>query len=195
MTRMSTSQANNLNSVQFSRSFSVSHSLFPVPVNVVSSAHVLPASSRPQGLPAQTSLSSMCLVANTFQYLVPPSRATTIDAQKLWREICFHPNQVKVDYVISGLTNGFCLGFHPSVVSLQSATHNMLSASLPPSVIDQYLLTELKKGCLAGPFLNSPIPNLHISHFGVIPKKHQPEKWQLILDLSSPLGCSVTMAF
>ena len=189
MTRLSTSPVHNVNSVQFSRSVSVSHSLFPVPVTVVaSSALVLPASSRPQGLPAQTPLSSTCLVANTFQDLVPPSRVTPTDAHKLWHELCFHSDQVKVDYVISGLTNGFRLGFDPSAVSLQSAAHNMPSASLQPSVIDQYLLTEHKKGCVAGPFVISLIPNLHVSHFGVIPKKHQPEKWRL---MSSLLGHSV----
>lgn len=93
--------------------------------------------------------------------------------------------------MISGLTNGFRLGFDPSAVSLQSAAHNMPSASLQPSVIDQYLLTECEKGRVAGPFLISPIPNLPASRFGVIPKKHQLGKWRLILDLSSPSGHSV----
>ena len=67
----------------------------------------------------------------------------------------------------------------------------MPSASLQPSVIDQYLLTECEKGRVAGPFLISPVPNFHVSGFGVIPKTHQPGKWRLILDLSSPLGHSV----
>ena len=195
MTRKPASPVNNVNSVQLCRSFSPSHTLFPVPVNVVvSSAHVSLASSRirPQGLPVQTPLSRTCLVASTFQQdLVLPSGVTPIDAQKLWRELCSHPDQVKVDYVITGLTSGFRLGFDPSAVSLQSAVHNVPSASLQPSVIDQYLLSELEKGRVAGPFLISPIPNLHVSRFGVIPKKHQPGKWRLTLDLSSPLGHSV----
>lgn len=45
--------------------------------------------------------------------------------------------------MISGVPIGFSLGFDPSAVSLNSATQNMLSASFHPSVIDQYLLTEL----------------------------------------------------
>lgn len=164
----------------YSRSVSVSRSLFPVPVTVVaSSALVSLTSSRPQGLPAQTPLSSTCVVANTFQDLVPPSRVNPTDAHKLC-ELFFYPDEVKVDYVISGLTNGFRLGFDPSAVSLQSAAHNMPSASFQPSVIDQYLRTEREKGRLAGPFLISPIPNLHVSRFGVILKKHQPGKWRLI---------------
>ena len=32
---------------------------------------------------------------------------------------------------------------------------------------------------------------VHTSPFGVIPKKHKPNKWRLILDLSSPEGFSV----
>ena len=123
--------------------------------------------------------------------MVLPSKVSPIDAQKLWRELCFYPDQAKVDYVITGLTSGFRLRFDPSAVSLQSAVQNMPSASLQPSVIDQYLLSELEKGRVAGPFLISPIPNLHISRFRVIPKKYQPGKWRLIFDLSSPVGHSV----
>ena len=35
------------------------------------------------------------------------------------------------------------------------------------------------------------IDGLHVSRFGVIPKKNQPGKWRLITDLSSPDGASV----
>ena len=50
---------------------------------------------------------------------------------------------------------------------------------------------ELAKGRVVGPFSSPPLPHLHISRFGVIPEKHQPGKWCLILDLSSPDGHSV----
>ena len=52
----------------------------------------------------------------------------------------------------------------------------MPSASLLPSVIDDYLHTELAKGCVAGPFSSLLLPHLHICCFGVIPQKHQPGK-------------------
>ena len=32
---------------------------------------------------------------------------------------------------------------------------------------------------------------VHVSPFGVIPKKNKPNKWGLILDLSAPAGASV----
>lgn len=62
----------------------------------------------------------------------------------------------------------------------------MPSVSLVPSVIDQYVQTKLEKGGVASPFSVSPVPNLHISQFGIIQKKYQSGKWQVILDLSSP---------
>ena len=110
---------------------------------------------------------------------------------KLRQEVLTHPDQSFVTYVLDGLQNGFRVGFNPASVSLKSATQNMPSASLQPSVIDDYLYTELVKGRVAGPFSSPPLPHLHISRFGVIPKKHQPGKWRLILDLSSPDGHSV----
>ena len=44
---------------------------------------------------------------------------------------------------------------------------------------------------MASPFPTPPLPSLHISRFGVIPKNNQPGKWRLILDLSSPEGHSL----
>ena len=67
----------------------------------------------------------------------------------------------------------------------------MPSTSLQPSVIDDFLHPKLAKGRVADPFSSPPLAHLHISSFGVIPKKHQPGKWRLILDLSSPGGHSV----
>lgn len=110
---MPTSSVNNETGVQLYHSFSPSDSLFPVPVNVVvCSVQVIPSSSWSQGAP----LSSMCLVVSTCQQkLVLLSRVTPIDAQKLRHELPFHPDQVKVDYGITGLTSVFHLGFDPSV--------------------------------------------------------------------------------
>ena len=92
--------------------------------------------------------------------------------------------------MISGLSNGFHLGFNPLAVPSKSASQNMPLASVHPSVIDQYLRTELEKCRVAGPFSIAPIPNLHISRFRIVTKKYQPGKWRLIPDFSSPVGYS-----
>ena len=86
-------------------------------------------------------------------------------------------------FVTSGIRDGFRIGFDPSLVSLKSASLNMRSSAEHPSVIDSYLQAEVSSGRLgdvAGPFPVPPLPSLHISRFGVIPKNNQPEKWCLI---------------
>ena len=171
-------------SVQFS------NVVFSVPVNVVTLTQdvcdKLPVMS------AQASCPNFSSFIDCMQhYLVSPSRVNPINVENLRHELYFHPDQTLLVYLISGLSNGFHLGFNPLAVSLKSASQNMPSASLQPSVIDQYLRTVLETGRVAGPFSIAPIPNLHISHIGIIPNKYQPGKWQLILDLSSPVGHSV----
>ena len=84
----------------------------------------------------------------------------------------------------------FRLGFHP-VRRLKPAKKNKPSAFQNPKVIDDYLAIEVARGRVAGPFPLPPLPNLQVSSFGVIPKKGQPGKWRLIVDLSSPHGCSI----
>ena len=84
---------------------------------------------------------------------------------------------------------GICFGWASQ--SLKPAKRNKPSAYEHPSVIDEYLATEVSLGRVAGPFASPPVPLLHVSSFGVIPKKGQRGKWRLIVDLSSPGGASV----
>lgn len=101
-----------------------------------------------------------------------------------------HPNQEFVSYVMDGITNGFRVGFDP-LSKLKSAKSNNRSATINGSVIDEYLANEVYLGRVAGPFEKPPIEELHISSFGVLPKRNQPNKWRLIVDLSSPDRFSV----
>lgn len=102
----------------------------------------------------------------------------------------WHHDRQTVAYVLEGLQHGFCLGFRPAR-RLKAAKKNKSSAFQNPKVIDDYLANEVARCRVAGPFPSIPLPNLQISSFGVIPKKGQPGKWRLIVDLSSPLGSSV----
>ena len=64
----------------------------------------------------------------------------------------------------------------------------MGSAYVHPEVVSSYLESELSQGRIA----TSPIAaTVQVSSFGVIPKRHQLNKWRLIVDLSSPQGQSV----
>ena len=88
------------------------------------------------------------------------------------------------------LWSGFRLGFQGQR-GLKLAKKNKPSAFQHPKVIDNYLANEVSLGHVAGPFPSPLLPGLHVSSFGVIPKRGQPGKWQLIVDLSSPGGGSV----
>ena len=59
-----------------------------------------------------------------------------------------------------------------------------------PQVICDYLATELHAGRIVGLFDPKQYPYIHTSRFGVI-LKSTPEKWRLIVNLSSPEGGSV----
>ena len=90
------------------------------------------------------------------------------------------------DYILKGITKGFRLSY--SYNSLRkSATRNMPSANAHQEVISEYLTEEMNAGRILGPFQTTDElqPPVHISRFGVIPKK-DPGKWRLIVDLSYP---------
>lgn len=120
----------------------------------------------------------------------PVSVVSPLKAHAFARELASHPDQSAVRFVLDGLRNGFRLGFNHSR-KLKSAKKNKPSANQHAEVIDQYLANEVSLGRVLGPFPSPPLPNLHVSSFGVIPKRGQPGKWRLIVDLSSPGGLSV----
>ena len=67
---------------------------------------------------------------------------------------------------------------------------NLLSALQKPDDLDDKLAKELKLRRIVGPFLIQPLPSLHISPLGLIPKK-TPGEYHLIHHLSFPFGNSV----
>ena len=95
-----------------------------------------------------------------------------------------------MSYVVEGLRDGFKLGFEDRC-PLKSAGRNKATAFKHPKVLDDYLCKNTKLGRVAGPFTTPPLRQLHISSFGIIPKKRQLGKWRLIVSMSSPGGCSV----
>ena len=118
---------------------------------------------------------------------IPPVRSVSpLHLLEFQQELAGHPDHARVRYVLDGIRLGFSTGFDPSLVTLRSSRRNMKSALDHPEVIDAYLANEISKNRMAGPFAAPPFPHLHCSPFGVIPKKGQPGKWRLILDLSSP---------
>ena len=134
---------------------------------------------------------------NPGSYIVIPlafarRQAPTPLQPRAWEEALHqHPDRSFVDYILQGMRGGFQVGFQHGQVALKPAKRNIPSAYEQPQVVDKYLRTECQMGRIMGPFISMPVPELHVNRFGVIPKKSQPGKWHLIVDLSAPKGHSV----
>ena len=126
-----------------------------------------------------------------YSLLAPAPLVTPLRLSQFQAELRDYPDHSAAAYVLTGLREGFGIGFDASSVSLQSASSNMRSALEHPSIVDDYLQVEVSCGSIAGPFANPPVSGLHVSHFRVILKNYQPGKWRLILALSPPEGHSV----
>ncbi len=63
---------------------------------------------------------------------------------------------------------------------LRTTRTNMPSARLHPNVVQEYLDHKCHEDRVIGPLAITDHPEVHVSRFGVIPKKHQPNKWRSI---------------
>ena len=100
------------------------------------------------------------------------------------------PDRECARYLLTGLSEGFRIGFNYRECEHKSARSNMLSAKQNRQVVEEYLREEKEKGRIVSP-VGISRANVQVNHFGVIPKGHDKEKWRLILDLSHPEGSSV----
>ena len=110
-----------------------------------------------------------------------------------WQEhLKHHPDRQFAQLILAGLEKGFPLGFEASS-RLEAATTNLISARAHPEVVSAYIQDELSRGQLGyvGPIQAAKRLNIQFNPLGAIPKKGKPGKWRLIMDLSSPEGCSV----
>ena len=119
------------------------------------------------------------------------NRITTPSVYSEWaKQLQFHPDIEFYNHVLNGIANGFHIGFNPSKAQCVSAKRNMRSAQQHSSVVEDYLEKEVSMSRVIGP-LSDKISGVQINKFGVIPKNHQPGKWRIIVDLSSPDKASV----
>ena len=120
-------------------------------------------------------------LTNTPEVPVIPQSAckisTPLNTQNWHQYLLGHPDQELVSYFLEGISAGFRIGLSTPAHSLHSAHRNLRAALLHPQIVDDYLQTELSLGRISGPFLKSQCSTVQISRFGVIPKRHQPNKW------------------
>ena len=115
---------------------------------------------------------------------------TPLVVQQWKASLAPHPDKNFSQYITQGLQHGFHIGMDASS-TLKAASVNMQLALQNPDVIRERLSTECKAGRVIGPLPREMFSQVHVSRFGVIPKKHQPGKWRMIIDMSSPKGHSV----
>lgn len=118
---------------------------------------------------------------------------TPIQVAFFGSNLLHHEDQQYASWILRGLTEGFRIGFRRNGAALASSRTNMLSAMTHKDVVTSYLSKEMQAGRIVcvGPVEKAPELKVHISPFGVIPKKGRANCWRLILDLSSPDGKSV----
>ena len=86
-----------------------------------------------------------------------------------------------MDCVIDGIRIGFANGYG----KCKPAKRNMQLASANSSVVDSYLRAEVEASRFLSQ-LRAEISAVQVSSNDLLPKNHQPWRWCLVVDLSSP---------
>ena len=83
-----------------------------------------------------------------------------------------HLDTVHKEYILSGLRQGFRVGFDDTNHSCQPAKRNLTLVASRPAVVQVYIEKECAAGRVLGPFPPGSVLGLQISSFVVFPKGH-----------------------
>ena len=134
-----------------------------------------------------TALNSTPITQHPLQVLRGPS-PLILDC--LPRYLSQHLDQSFASYIFCGLRDGFHIGFVYGSSPLSPTLPNHPSTEEHPVSVTNHIQEELQLGRLVGQIPPSLCVHVHTSPLGLVPKPHS-NKWQLIVDLSSPRGQSV----
>lgn len=111
-----------------------------------------------------------------------------------WREaLANHPDRQFSQYILHGITHGFHIGANRAA-KLHPNVSNMSSVQQQPQLVEAQIKAEVQAGRLLGPLPPHLASLVQTNPIGLIPKPHQPGRWRLIVNLSSPPGASVNDA-
>ena len=169
-------------------------SLVPRPRSIILILSPLPSSNSGRYPYTEDLLHLHAASAKWVQWLPPELWVVESPLKQQWSawaaSLSTHPDKAFVTYVLTGIWNGFRIGWHNDC-PLTPAKRNSPSALQQAHVVEQYLSAEITANRVIGPFPVEALPGLQISRMGVIPKGHILGKWRLIIDLSFPPGNSV----
>ena len=117
-----------------------------------------------------------------------PLPSTPINVPALGRALVLHPDECFVDYLLTGLVQGFTAGLL-KIPDVSVFCPNLMSATREPEVVDKLLEKEVDKGFMVGPFDSSPFAVTRVNPIGVATRKYSGKK-RLIIDLSAPHSSS-----
>lgn len=120
--------------------------------------------------------------------------ATPFSLTALEQALKAHPDKTFMHYILSGIKSGFHIGADRVAMSLRPAPGNLVSVNQHCQLVGQHIGEEVSACRLLGPLPAHLAIHCHSNPIGLIPKPHQPGKWRLIVDLSSPRGNSVNDA-
>ncbi len=93
---------------------------------------------------------------SSLQEIITPLRWREWD-HSLWN----HQDQRFRKYIVDGIRHGFRVGFnYEPALSVRSSSHNMVSASEHPEVIQGYLAEECSEGRVLGPLSPMQMPSV-----------------------------------
>lgn len=104
--------------------------------------------------------------------------------EALYTELKHHPDREYVNYLVTGLTEGFHTGIDPLPTVSYECTNN-LSARKDPDTTTRLLIDEVSKGYMIGPFHEPPFEVFRINPLSLAEKKYSGKK-RLVVDMSSP---------
>ena len=113
---------------------------------------------------------------NQHNYVGHPVRPFKIECK-----LATHPDKGLVFLLVAGLTNGYNIGYQGPHLHFTACHFSMGSTHAHN---DEFLAKECLAGRTAGSYSQPPLPNLHYSGLGVVPKKDG--DWRVICHLLAP---------
>lgn len=110
--------------------------------------------------------------------------STPINIQELSKNLAKHPNRCFVNFLFTGLIQGFLAGLS-LIPGSSHICKNLMPALKKNKVVDNLIQNEVTKGYMISPFRSPPFALFRINPIGIATCKYSGKK-RLIIDLSSP---------
>lgn len=113
--------------------------------------------------------------------------STPILIKSISQYLQHYPDRHAAKTLDTGFKEGFKLLYAGPRLPIFS--HNLVSANQYPDILQTKISKEVDEGRMAGPFLQPPMPNIHVSPIGLVPKSDG--GWRMITHLSYPPSSSI----